>query len=79
VLSSLKSIVVESPRFDVGTIVDLLDVMMGWRGKYKVIVQKSNFELVRIQNLDTKSVQFVSAKRLRLSILPQFGLKSLRP
>jgi hypothetical protein len=69
---------VESPRFSVGTIVDLLDVMMGWRGKYKVIVQKSNFELVRIQNLDTKSVQFVSVKRLRLSILPQFGLKSLR-
>ena len=69
----------ESSRFDVGTIVDLFDVMMGWRGKYKVIVQKSNFELVRIQNLDTKSVQFVSVKRLRLSILPQFGLKSLRP
>jgi hypothetical protein len=44
-----------------------------------VLVQKSNFELVRIQNLQTGSQQFVGPSRLRLSILPQFGLKSLRP
>jgi hypothetical protein len=44
-----------------------------------VLVQKSNFNLVRIQNLQTGSQQFVSSGRLRLSILPQFGLKSLRP
>jgi hypothetical protein len=44
-----------------------------------VLVQKSNFNLVRIQNLQTGSQQFVSPSRLRLSILPQFGLKSLRP
>jgi len=43
------------------------------------MVQKSNFELVRIQNLQTNSQQFISPDRLRLSILPQFGLKSLRP
>ena len=42
------------------------------------MVQKSNFELVRIQNLQTNSQQFISPDRLRLSILPQFGLKSLR-
>jgi hypothetical protein len=44
-----------------------------------VLVQKSNFHLVRIQNLQTNSQQFISPDRLRLSILPQFGLKSLRP
>jgi hypothetical protein len=43
------------------------------------MVQKSNFDLVRIQNLQTNSQQFVGPDRLRLSILPQFGLKSLRP
>jgi hypothetical protein len=66
-------------EFDVGTIVDLLDPLFGWRGRYKVLMQKSNFNLVRIQNLQTNSQQFVSPDRLRPSVLPQFGLKGLRP
>lgn len=62
-----------------GTIVDLNDKLFGWRGKYKIMEQKANFDLVRIQNLQTNSIQFVSPDRLRLSILPQFRLKSLLP
>lgn len=60
-----------------GTIVDLHDRIFGWRGQYKVLVQKSNFDKVRIQNLGTNSQQFVSPDRLRLSRLSQFFLKSL--
>jgi hypothetical protein len=63
--------------YPVGTIVDLNDQMFGWRGQYKVIAQKSNFEQVRIQNLGTNSQQFVNPDRLRLSKLSQFFLKSL--
>lgn len=63
--------------YPVGTIVDLHDRIVGWRGQYKVIAQKSNFEKVRIQNLGTNSQQFVSPDRLRLSRLSQFFLKSL--
>ena len=51
---------------------------MGWRGQYKVLTQKSNFDKVRIQNLGTGSQQFVSADRLRLSKLSQFFLKSFQ-
>jgi len=60
-----------------GTVVDLNDRLFGWRGQYKVLVQKSNFDKVRIQNLGTNSQQFVSPDRLRLSRLSQFFLKSL--
>jgi hypothetical protein len=63
--------------YPVGTIVDLNDRLFGWRGQYKVLVQKSNFDKVRIQNLGTSSQQFVSPDRLRLSRLSQFFLKSL--
>jgi hypothetical protein len=63
--------------YPVGTIVDLHDRIFGWRGQYKVLVQKSNFDKVRIQNLGTNSQQFVSPDRLRLSRLSQFFLKSL--
>jgi hypothetical protein len=64
--------------FAPGTIVDLNDRIFGWRGQYKVVPQKSNFEKVRIQNLGTGSKQFVSPDRLRLGRLPQFFLKSLQ-
>ena len=63
--------------FPVGTIVDFNDNLFGWRGQYKVIPQKSNFEQIKIQNLGTKSQQFVSPDRLRLSRLPQFFIKGL--
>lgn len=63
--------------YPVGTIVDLNDRIFGWRGQYKVITQKSNFDKVRIENLGTHSKQFVSPDRLRLSKLSQFFLKSL--
>jgi hypothetical protein len=61
-------------EFYVGTIVDLLDPLFGWRGKYKIVLQKSNFDKVKIQNLKTNSQQFVSKDRLRPSQLPQFSL-----
>lgn len=64
--------------YPVGTIVDLNDHIFGWRGQYKVLAQKSNFDKVRIQNLGTNSQQFVSPDRLRLSRLSQFFLKGLR-
>ena len=64
--------------FPVGTIVDFNDDLFGWRGQYKVVAQKSNFELVKIQNLGTKSQQFVASDRLRLSRLSQFFVKGLQ-
>jgi hypothetical protein len=64
--------------FPVGTIVDLDDGLFGWRGQYKVVAQKSNFELVKIQNLGTKSQQFVSPDKLRLSRLSQFFIRGLQ-
>jgi hypothetical protein len=64
--------------FPVGTIVDFNDDLFGWRGQYKVVVQESNFEHVKIQNLGTKSQQFVSPDRLRLSRLSQFFVKGLQ-
>jgi hypothetical protein len=63
-------------EFDVGTIVDLLDPLFGWRGKYKIILQKSNYDKVKIQNLATNSQQFVSRDKLRPSQLPQFSVKA---
>jgi hypothetical protein len=65
----------ENLEFDVGTIVDLLDPLFGWRGKYKIISQKSNYDKVKIQNLATNSQQFVSRDKLRPSQLPQFSVK----
>jgi hypothetical protein len=62
----------------VGTIVDFNDSLFGWRGQYKVVTQKSNFELIKIQNLGTKSQQFVAPERLRLSRLSQFFVKGLQ-
>jgi hypothetical protein len=62
----------------VGTIVDFNDDLFGWRGQYKVVTQKSNFELIKIQNLGTKSAQFVAPDRLRLSRLSQFFVKGLQ-
>jgi hypothetical protein len=64
--------------FPIGTIVDFNDDLFGWRGQYKVVVQKSNFEHVKIQNLGTKSQQFVSPDKLRLSRLSQFFVKGLQ-
>jgi len=64
--------------FNCGDIVDLRDELFGWRGQYKIVPQKSNFEKVRIQNLGTGSKQFVSPDRLRPSRLPQFFIKGLQ-
>jgi hypothetical protein len=64
--------------YNVGDIVDLNDLMFGWRGKYMVVVQKTHFHLVKIKNLGTNSMQFVSPDRLRKSRLSQFFLKSLQ-
>jgi hypothetical protein len=63
-------------EFYVGTIVDLLDPLFGWRGKYKIVLQKSNYDKVKIQNLATNSQQFVSRDKLRPSQLPQFSVKA---
>lgn len=62
--------------FSVGDIVDLNDRIFGWRGKYIVMVQKSDSGKVKIKNLATNSQQFVSASRLRRSICEQFRLKA---
>ena len=64
--------------FTVGTVVDLNDDLFGWRGKYIVVVQKSHFHLVKIRNMATNSVQFVSPDKLRRSRLSQFFVKSLQ-
>jgi len=64
--------------FPIGTIVDFNDDLFGWRGQYKVVAQKSNFELVKIQNLGTKSQQFVAPDKLRLSRLSQFFIRGLQ-
>jgi hypothetical protein len=64
--------------FPIGIIVDFNDDLFGWRGQYKVVVQKSNFELIKIQNLGTKSQQFVSPDKLRLGRLSQFFIKGLQ-
>ena len=64
--------------FPIGTIVDLNDGLFGWRGQYKVVAQKSNFELIKIQNLGTNSVQFVAPDKLRLGRLPQFFVKGFQ-
>ena len=64
--------------FPVGTIVDFDDDLFGWRGKYIVVVQKSHFHLIKIRNMATNSVQFVSPDKLRLSRLPQFFVKGLQ-
>jgi len=61
-----------------GTILDLDDNLFGWRGKYIVVAQKSHFHLVKIRNMATNSVQFVSPDRLRLSRLSQFFIKGLQ-
>jgi hypothetical protein len=41
----------------------------------KIILQKSNYDKVKIQNLATNSQQFVSRDKLRPSQLPQFSVK----
>jgi hypothetical protein len=64
--------------FPIGTIVDFNDDLFGWRGQYKVVTQKSNFEHIKIQNLGTKSQQFVAPDKLRLSRLSQFFVKGLQ-
>ena len=64
--------------FPVGAIVDFDDDLFGWRGKYIVVVQKSHFHLIKIRNMATNSVQFVSPDKLRLSRLSQFFVKGLQ-
>jgi hypothetical protein len=63
-----------NPVFGVGTEVDLFDnTFRSWRGAYKVIGHSA--ELVRIENLKTKSKQRVNPKRLRRARLSPFALR----
>jgi len=64
--------------YEIGDIVDLNDRILGWRGRYIVIAQKSHFHLVKIKNLGTNSQQFARPDRLRKSRLSQFFIKSLQ-
>jgi hypothetical protein len=65
--------------YSTGDIVDLNDLMFGWRGQYIVMAKKVDTPLVKIRNLATGSQQFVSPDRLRKSRLSQFFVKSLVP
>jgi len=65
--------------YSTGDIVDLNDLMFGWRGQYIVMAKKVDTPLVKIRNLATGSQQFVSPERLRKSRLSQFFVKSLVP
>jgi hypothetical protein len=65
--------------YSTGDIVDLNDLMFGWRGQYIVMAKKVDTPLVKIRNLATGSQQFVSPERLRKSRLSQFFIKSLMP
>jgi hypothetical protein len=65
--------------YSTGDIVDLNDLMFGWRGQYIVMAKKVDTPLVKIRNLATGSQQFVSPDRLRKSRLSQFFIKSLVP
>jgi hypothetical protein len=65
--------------YNVGDIVDLNDLMFGWRGQYIVMAKKVDTPLIKIKNQGTGSQQFVSADRLRKSRLSQFSIKSLKP
>jgi len=64
--------------YNPGDIVDLNDLMFGWRGQYIVMAKKVDTPLVKIKNMGTNSQQFVSPDRLRKSRLSQFFLKSLQ-
>jgi hypothetical protein len=64
--------------FETGAIVDLNDLLFGWRGQYVVLAKKVDTPLIKIKNMGTNSQQFVSADRLRRSRLPQFFIKSLQ-
>lgn len=55
---------------------DLNDLNFGWRGRYRVLKYDPQSGLVHIENLGTKSKQFVSPGRLRKSKCEQFSLKS---
>lgn len=56
---------------------DFNDLNFGWRGRYRVLKQDPESGLVYIENLGTKSRQFVSVDRLRKSKCNQFYLRSL--
>lgn len=64
--------------FETGAIVDLNDLLFGWRGQYVVLAKKVDTPLIKVKNMGTNSQQFVSADRLRRSRLPQFFIKSLQ-
>lgn len=54
---------------------DLNDLNFGWRGKYRILKQDPESELVYIENLVTHSKQYVRASRLRLSRCNYFSIK----
>jgi hypothetical protein len=58
-----------------GGVYDLNDLNFGWRGKYRILKQDPNSELIHIENLMTHSKQYVSASRLRLSQCDYFSIK----
>jgi len=59
-----------------GEYYDLNDTTFGWRGRYRILNQNEETGLVYIENLGTRSKQYVSASRLRVSKCSQFGLKA---
>lgn len=61
----------------VGSVVDLNDAHMGWRGQYTIVKDYGDGK-VKIRNNATKSQQIVSLSRLRLSRLQPFFVKGLQ-
>jgi hypothetical protein len=65
--------------YEPGDEVDLFDTgLKQWRGAYIVMLKKADTPLIKIRNLRTGSLQFVSAERLRRASLPPFAIQSLR-
>ena len=62
--------------FPVGTSVDLHDYTFNcWRGAYVVVGRHRSQPLVRIENTQTRSKQYVSQKNLRPGRLAPFKFK----
>jgi hypothetical protein len=58
-----------------GGVYDLNDLNFGWRGKYRILKQDPNSELIHIENLMTHSKQYVNPSHLRPSQCDYFAVK----
>jgi hypothetical protein len=66
--------------YEPGDKVDLFDIgFKEWRGSYVVMPKKTDTPLIKIRNIKTGSLQFVSAGRLRRAKLPPFFIRGLQP